>query len=93
MIKTNITLIVEAAYGKGYDVVNNGWAFVFSLYPKAEQDLGVSFARVDADTLDKIIAKEEDIPSKLDQRSKRNYLKPIFEDIVEKENTLFKLKA
>ena len=51
---------------------------------KTEQDLKVSFARVDADTIDKIISKEENIPSKLSKEQEES-LKPIFEGIVEKE--------
>jgi len=44
----------------------------------------VSFARVDADTLDKLIAKEEEIPNKLSEEE-ITALKPIFENVVEKE--------
>ena len=51
---------------------------------KTEQDLGISFARVDADTIDNIISKEENIPSKLSKEQEES-LKPIFEGIVEKE--------
>ena len=59
---------------------------------KAEQDLGVSFARVDADTIDKIIAKEEDIPSKLTKEQEEG-LTPIFEKIVEKEKYVIQVES
>ena len=59
---------------------------------KAEQDFGVSFARVDADTIDKIIAKEEDIPSKL-TKEQEELLKPIFEDISEKEKYTVQIES
>ena len=59
---------------------------------KAEQDFGVSFARVDADTIDKIIAKEEDIPSKL-SKEQEELLKPIFEDISEKEKYTVQIES
>jgi len=51
---------------------------------QTEQDLGASFARVDADTIDNIISKDENIPSKLTKEQEES-LKPIFEEIVEKE--------
>src|SRR5699024_7912505 len=44
----------------------------------------VSFARVDADTLDKLINKEEEIPSKLSEKEQEE-LKPVFEGIVDKD--------
>jgi molecular chaperone HtpG len=45
---------------------------------KLEQKAGVSFSRVDADTLDKLIVKDEEIPSKLSDAEKET-LKPVFE--------------
>ena len=75
--------LVEAAHGKGYDVVVMDGPLSSHYISKAEQDLGVSFARIDADTLDKIIAKVEDIPTKL-SKEQEELLKPIFEDILEK---------
>jgi molecular chaperone HtpG len=44
----------------------------------------ISFVRVDADTLDKLIAKDEPIPNKLSEEE-MNALKPVFEEVVEKE--------
>ena len=49
-------------------------------------------ARIDADTLDKIIAKDEDIPSKL-SKEQEELLKPIFEDIVEKEKYTVQIES
>ena len=43
-----------------------------------------SFARVDADTIDKIIKKEEDQPSKLSEKEQET-LKPVFEKFANKE--------
>ena len=59
---------------------------------KAEQDLGVSFARVDADTIDKIIAKDENIPSKL-SKEQEDLLKPIFEAIAEKDKFTVQIES
>ena len=44
----------------------------------------MSFARVDADTLDKLIKKTDEIPSKLSKEEEEK-LKEIFEDCVNKE--------
>ena len=84
--------LVEAAHGKGYDVVVMDGPLSSHYISKAEQDLGVSFARIDAYTLDKIIAKDEDIPSKL-SKEQEELLKPIFEDIVEKEKYTVQIES
>lgn len=44
----------------------------------------ITFARVDADTLDKLIAKEDSIPSKLTKEDEEA-LKPVFEGVVDKD--------
>lgn len=44
----------------------------------------VQFARVDADTLDKLIRKEEELPSKLSEEDKKS-LQPLFEEVVDKD--------
>jgi molecular chaperone HtpG len=44
----------------------------------------ISFARVDADTLDKLIKKDEEIPSKLSKEQEEE-LKPLFENVVDKQ--------
>ncbi|TNE76288.1 MAG: molecular chaperone HtpG, partial [Bacteroidetes bacterium] len=44
----------------------------------------VQFARVDADTLDKLIRKEEELPSKLSEEDKKSLL-PLFEEVVDKD--------
>jgi molecular chaperone HtpG len=67
-----------------YDVLIMDGPLASHYISKTEQDLGVSFARVDADTIDNIISKEENIPSKLSKEQEES-LKPIFEEIVEKE--------
>ena len=55
--------------------------FVNTLERKFEN---TSFARVDADIIDKIIRKEEDQPSKLSEKDQEK-LKPLFEKFVKKE--------
>jgi molecular chaperone HtpG len=77
---------IEAAKEKGYDVLDmNGVLdqhFINTLEQKFEKS---SFARVDADIIDKIIKKEEDQPSKLSDEEKEK-LKPLFEKFVNKES-------
>jgi molecular chaperone HtpG len=50
-----------------------------------EQDLtDVTFARIDSDTIDKLIAKDEEIPSKLSKEEEEK-LKPVIEGVVNKQ--------
>tara|TARA_A100001015_G_scaffold236959_1_gene269383 strand:+ start:3880 stop:5328 length:1449 start_codon:yes stop_codon:yes gene_type:complete len=84
--------LIESAYTKGYDVLIMDGPLSSHYISKAEQDFGVSFARVDADTIDKIIAKEENIPSKL-TKEQEDFLKPIFEDISEKEKYTVQIES
>jgi molecular chaperone HtpG len=84
--------LIQTAHDKGYDVLLLDGPLASHYITKAEQDLGVSFARVDADTIDKIIAKEEDIPSKLTKEQEES-LSPIFEKIVEKEKYVIQVES
>ncbi|MFL2585708.1 MAG: molecular chaperone HtpG [Parvicellaceae bacterium] len=84
--------LIQTAHDKGYDVLLLDGPLASHYITKAEQDLGVSFARVDADTIDKIIAKDEDIPSKL-SKEQEDMLSPIFEKIVEKEKYVIQLES
>ena len=84
--------LIQTAHDKGYDVLLLDGPLASHCITKAEQDLGVSFARVDADTIDKIIAKDEDIPSKL-SKEQEEMLSPIFEKIVEKEKYVIQLES
>ncbi|MEC9160144.1 MAG: molecular chaperone HtpG [Bacteroidota bacterium] len=76
--------LIKTANDKGYDVLILDGPLSSHYIQKIEGELEVSFARVDADTLDKIIAKEEDIPSKLD-KEQEDSLTPLFEKVVDKE--------
>ncbi|MCD4698298.1 MAG: molecular chaperone HtpG [Bacteroidales bacterium] len=76
---------IEAAKEKGYDVIEmNGVLdnhFINTLEQKFENS---SFARVDADIIDKIIKKEDEQPSKLSEKEQEK-LKPVFEKFAKKE--------
>jgi molecular chaperone HtpG len=77
---------IESAKERGYDVLEMSGIldnhFINTVEQKFENS---SFARVDADTIDKIIKKEEDVPSKLSEKEQEK-LKPVFEKFVKKEN-------
>lgn len=76
---------IQAADERGYDVLLLDSPLTPHYIQKLETKLdNVSFARVDSDTIDNLIAKDEEIPSKLSDEEK-DKLKPIFEEVVEKE--------
>jgi len=76
---------IEAAKDRGYDVLVFDSPidshFINHLESKISE---TSFVRVDSDTIDKLIAKEEAQPSKLTEDDKKQ-LQPIVEGIVAKE--------
>ncbi len=77
---------IEIATERGYNVlvmdgpIDNH--FINTLEQKFENS---SFVRVDADVVDKLIKKEEPMPSKLSDEE-RDKLKPIFEEVAGKEH-------
>jgi molecular chaperone HtpG len=76
---------VKKAKDRGYDVVHLEGPLVPHWIGKMEQTFeNTTFARVDADTLDKLINKDEEIPSKLTKEDEE-VLKPLFENSVNKE--------
>ncbi|MFZ4414277.1 MAG: molecular chaperone HtpG [Bacteroidales bacterium] len=84
---------IQQAKDKGYDVlVMDGVLdshFINLMERKLENS---SFVRVDADTIDKLIKKDEEIPSKLSDAEKEK-LKPIFENSVEKSKFTIVLES
>ncbi|MCE2711356.1 MAG: molecular chaperone HtpG [Cryomorphaceae bacterium] len=76
---------VKKAKERGYDVLNLNGPLIPHWIGKLEQSFeNVTFARVDADTLDKLIKKTDEIPSKLSKDDEEK-LKPVFEESVNKE--------
>lgn len=76
---------VETAKERGYEVVLLDSPLSPHFIAKLESKLeNVSFARIDSDTLDKLIRKDEEIPSKLSDKEKET-LKPIFEEVINKD--------
>jgi len=76
---------VKAAKDRGYEVLELSSPLASHWIQKIETTFeNVSFARVDADTLDKLIKKEEELPSKLSKEDEEK-LTPIFEEILDKD--------
>lgn len=70
---------IEAAKEKAYDVLVLDTPIDSHFVNMLETELeNVSFARVDADVMDKLIVREEEMPSKLSQEQK-DKLKPVIE--------------
>ncbi|WP_258542481.1 molecular chaperone HtpG [Parvicella tangerina] len=84
--------LIENANDRGYDVLVMDSPLASHYIQKLEGKLNVSFARVDADTLDKLIQKDEEIPSKLSEKEQEN-LKPIFEGNVNKEKYVVQFES
>lgn len=76
---------VKKAKDRGYDVIELNSPLTSHWIAKLEQSYeNIAFSRVDADTLDKLIQKDEEIPSKLSKEDEEA-LKPLFEASVNKE--------
>lgn len=76
---------VQAAKDRGYEVVLLDSPLSPHFISKLESKLtDVQFARVDSDTLDNLIKKDEEIPCKLSDKEKES-LKPIFEEVINKD--------
>lgn len=76
---------IKEAQDRGYKVIHLDGPLVSHLMSKLEQSEDkVQFARVDSDTIDKLIQKEEAAPSKLSDEEKEK-IKPVFEGLVEKD--------
>jgi molecular chaperone HtpG len=76
---------VKNAKDRGYDVLSLDGPLISHWLPKLEQsNENISFVRVDADTLDKLIRKTDEIPSKLSKEEEET-LKGLFENSINKE--------
>ena len=84
---------IQAAKNKGYTVLLLDSPIVGHLLQKLEQeDDKLGFVRVDADHIDKLIAKDEPQLSKLSDEDKET-LKPLIENVVPKEQYTVQLEA
>jgi len=81
---------VKQAKDRGYQVVLIDGPLASHWISKIEQSIeSISFARVDADSLDALIQKEGELPSKLSEEQQTS-LKPLFESAV--DNQKFKVE-
>ncbi|MBL4710708.1 MAG: molecular chaperone HtpG [Flavobacteriales bacterium] len=77
---------IDAAKAKGYDVLVMDTPLSPHLVGKLEQiDGNTSFTRVDGETIDQLIKKDEEIPSKLTEEDQK-VLKPVIEGAVSNES-------
>jgi len=76
--------LIETAKLKGYNVLLLDGPLSSHYIQKLEEKQGVSLARLDADTIDKLINKEEAQPSKLSKKEE-DKVKPVFESNVSKD--------
>lgn len=76
---------VQKAKSRGYQVLALDGPLVPHWIQKLEMmENGIQFARIDSDTLDKLIQKDEEIPNRLSEEDKQA-LQPLFEEVVDKE--------
>lgn len=75
--------LIESANERGYDVLILDGPLAPHYIQKLEMKLSISLARMDADTLDKLIVKEESLPSKL-SKDEEEKVKPVFESSTDK---------
>ncbi len=84
---------IEEAEGKGYQVLLLDSPIVSHLIQKMENEGDkIRFARVDSDSMDKLIPKEEDQISKLSEQEQEK-LKGYIEEVVPKEKYTVQLEA
>ena len=84
---------IQAALDKGYTVAIMNTPLTGHYVQKLEQKNDkISFARVDADTIDKLIEKDEKIPSKLSDKDEEK-LKPVFEEVLPKEKFMVQFES
>lgn len=76
---------IEAAKARGYKVLDMTGPMASHLVGKLEHtNENTSFVRIDSDTLEQLIKKNEEIPSKLSKEEQEG-LQPVFESVVSKE--------
>ncbi|OYU85352.1 MAG: molecular chaperone HtpG [Flavobacterium sp. BFFFF2] len=84
---------IDIAHEKGYEVLLLDSPIVSHLIQKLEgENENLTFARVDADHIDKLIAKEDSLPSKLSEEETKN-LQEFIEKIVPKSTYTVQMEA
>src|SRR5690606_15409985 len=76
---------IQKAKARGYKVLLLEGPLAPHWIQKLEMTFeNIQFARIDSDTLDKLIQKDEELPSKLSDEDKQS-LQPLFEEVVDKD--------
>lgn len=76
---------IQKAKARGYKVLLLDGPLAPHWIQKLEMTFeNIQFARIDSDTLDKLIQKDEELPSKLSDEDKQR-LQPLFEEVVDKD--------
>ena len=84
---------IKAAENKGYKVLLLDSPIVSHLIQKLESNKeNISFSRVDSDSIDNLIKKDDNTISKLDDKEKEK-LKAYLEDVISKEKYTIQLEA
>lgn len=84
---------IERAKEKGYDVLILDSPIISHLIQKLEsKNTNIRFARVDSDSIDKLIKKDEEMPSKLTD-TEQETLKTVVEGAVNKEKYTVQLES
>ncbi len=84
---------IRAAEARGYDVLLLDSPLTPHFVGKLEQQhTKLQFKRVDADTIDKLIEKDEEIPSKLSKEEEES-LMPLFQEAAGEENYMVKFES
>ena len=84
---------IKAAENKGYKVLLLDSPIVSHLIQKLEtQKENISFSRVDSDSIDNLIKKDDNTISKLDDKEKEK-LKAYLEDVISKEKYTIQIEA
>jgi molecular chaperone HtpG len=84
---------IKKAKDRGFDVLILDGPLIPHWIGKLElSEENISFSRIDADTLDNLIPKSEEIPSKLSKDDEEK-LKPVFENVVSKEKFNVKFES
>jgi molecular chaperone HtpG len=85
--------LIETANDKGYDVLLMDSPLTPHFIAQLEQKLDKSsFVRIDADTVDKLITKEDEQPSKLTKEDEEK-LQPIIEEVISKEKFMVNFQS
>jgi molecular chaperone HtpG len=85
--------LVKKAKERGYEVILMNSPLAPHWISKMEQSFEkISFARVDADSLDNLIKKSEEIPSKL-SKDEEEKVKGVFEGVVNKEKFTIQVQS